>query len=185
MITPDDVLDFWFDGDPSVRRAVWFEKNPEFDHACTRFAAAARDARAGALDSWLATPRHTLALLILLDQFSRNLHRGSPESYTADAQALRIARDAVAKGFDKSLGPVERMFLYLPFVHSEVLADQDEAVRLVEALEPDLGPEPIEATHRHRDVILRYGRFPHRNEVLGRISTPDEQVYLSQPGAGF
>ena len=117
-MTPDEVLDFWFAGDPVARRKVWFESLPEFDAACSHFADALRDARAGALDGWTATPRGTLALIILLDQFSRNLHRSSPEAFAADAKALEIARSAVAQGFDQALGPLERMFVYLPFEHS-------------------------------------------------------------------
>src|SRR5262249_16347174 len=105
---------------------VWFEKNADFDAACAHFTDALRDARAGVYDHWTASPRGTLALIILLDQFSRNLHRGSPETYAADARARQVARAAVAAGVDQALGPVECSFIYLPFEHSEDLADQDE-----------------------------------------------------------
>jgi len=185
MMTQDDVLDFWFAGDPAAWRKVWFEKDAAFDTACGLFAAALADARAGASDRWTDTPRGTLALIILLDQFSRNLFRNSPEAYAADAQARAIARDAVARGVDQMLGPIERVFLYLPFEHSEDLGDQEQSVRLFGTLRDALGEESFQYTERHRDVIRRFGRFPHRNAVLGRVCTPDELDYLAQPGAGF
>ena len=180
-MTPDEVLEFWFAGDRAARRDVWFQKDAEFDEACTRFADALRDARSGAYDHWTATPHGTLALIILLDQFSRNLFRGSGEAFAADAKAREIARAAVARGIDQLLGPVERMFVYLPFEHSENLADQDESVRLFEALGDDLAVY----AHRHREVIARFARFPHRNAALGRECTAEELVYLAEPGAGF
>ena len=180
-MTPEAVLDFWFAGDPSTHRDVWFEQDPTFDAACTRFADALRSAKSGAFDHWTATPRGALALIILLDQFPRNLHRGSPDAFAADIKARDIARAAIAKGFDRSLGPIERAFMYLPFEHSEDLADQHESVRLCETL----GGDPLDYARRHRDVILRFGRFPHRNAVLGRTSTIEEQAYLAEPDAGF
>ena len=180
-MTEDDVLDYWFDGNPATHRAVWFEQDDDFDATCARFSDALRDAKSGALEHWTATPRGTLALIILLDQFSRNLHRGSSEAFAADAKALQIARVAVAQGLDLQFGPVERLFMYLPFGHSEDLADQDEAARLFETLDE----EQSDWARRHRDVIVRFGRFPHRNAVLGRTSTPEEEAYLAEPGAGF
>jgi uncharacterized protein (DUF924 family) len=184
-MTQDEVLDFWFAGDAAAFRKLWFEAPPDFDIACSRFADALRDAKAGALDHWTETPRGTLALIILLDQFSRNLHRGSPEAFAADAKAREIARSAVAREFDNVLGPMERMFVYLPFEHSENLADQDESVRLFATLADALGEDSMRHTKRHRDVIRRFGRFPHRNAALGRVSTPEELEYLAQPDAGF
>ena len=185
MITQDDVLQFWFAGDPTRRRVEWFRKSAEFDEACGAFAAALRAAREGTYDHWTATPTGALALIILLDQLSRNLHRGSAESFAADAKARDHASDAVARGFDRQLGWIERIFLYLPFEHSEELADQDESVRLFETLRIALGDETPEYAHRHRDIIRRFGRFPHRNAALGRSNTEAEEVYLAQPGAGF
>lgn len=185
MTTQEDVLAFWFADGPDTRRAVWFQKDNTFDTACARFTAARDQAREGALDAWRATPKGTLALLILLDQLSRNLYRGQAEAFAADAQALAIARDALARGFDQALHPVERMFLYLPFEHAEDLAAQDESVRLFETLRDALGELTIDYAHRHRDVIRRFGRFPHRNAALGRTNTPAEDEYLAQPGAGF
>ncbi|MGC1411934.1 MAG: DUF924 family protein [Acetobacteraceae bacterium] len=180
-MTPDDVLDFWFAGDPETHRKEWFKKTAEFDATCTGFADGLRDARRGAFDHWTETPRGTLALIILLDQFPRNLHRNSPEAFAADAKAREVARTALTRGIDQMLGEVERMFVYLPFEHSEDLADQDESVRLFTAL----GEDMTRYAEEHRDVIRRFGRFPHRNAALGRACTPDELAYLAQPGAGF
>jgi uncharacterized protein (DUF924 family) len=180
-MTPDEVLHFWFDGDPATFREVWFEREAAFDARCERFSAALRDAKAGALNHWTETPRGTLALIILLDQFSRNLYRNSPEAFAADPKAREVACGAIARGIDQQFGPIERIFLYLPFEHSEVLADQDEAVRLFAAI----GENHLDYAERHRDVIRRFGRFPHRNATLGRVNTPEEDAYLAEPGAGF
>jgi uncharacterized protein (DUF924 family) len=183
MIAPDDVLDFWFAGDGTRFRAAWFRKDAAFDTECARFADALRSARGGGFDHWADTPRGILALIVLLDQFPRNLHRGSPDSFAADAQARMLARDAVARGFDRTLHPVERGFVYLPFMHSEDLADQHESVRLYEPLRLALGDSTVEYAYRHRDVIRRFGRFPHRNAVLGRENTPEELRYLAEQDA--
>ena len=185
MIAPEDILVFWFAGDPSAHRPAWFQKDPDFDAGCTRFADALAAAKRGDYDSWAETPRGALALLILLDQLSRNLHRGSAEAFAADAKARGVARAAIARGFDAGLTPPERMFLYLPFEHSEDMADQNESVRLFETLRDALGDNTVSYAHRHRDVIQRFGRFPHRNAVLGRISTAAELAYLAEPGSGF
>lgn len=185
MIEAADVLAFWFGPDRSSPRKEWFQKSDAFDAACLPFAEARSAALRGELDDWAATPQDALALLILLDQLSRNLHRGSPDAFAGDAKARSIARAAIANGFDAALTPIERMFIYLPFEHSEDLADQDESVRLFETLRPALSDNTIDYAHRHSDVIRRFGRFPHRNAALGRISTPDEEQYLSEPGAGF
>ena len=139
MIAPDNVLEFWFKDDHTLFRAEWFVANSAFDATCTSFAEALQAARNGSLDQWADTPRGTLALIVLLDQFSRNLHRGSPEAYAADAQARALARDAVSRGLDKEVHPMERLFLYLPFEHSEDLADHHELVRLFEAIRLALG----------------------------------------------
>jgi uncharacterized protein (DUF924 family) len=183
MITPDDVLSFWFDGNPSEFRKAWFQKDSAFDATCARFADALRDAKAGILDHWTETPRGTLALIVLLDQFSRNLYRDSPEAFAADAKARGIARTAIDCGFDRVLEPLERMFIYLPFEHSEDLHDQDGSVRLFHTLREALGEEAVHHADDHRDVIRRFGRFPHRNAVLGRVSKPDELDYLAQRDA--
>jgi uncharacterized protein (DUF924 family) len=180
-MTAEEVLEFWFAGDPATHRKEWFEKSADFDASCARFSDALRDAKRGAFDQWAETPRGALALIVLLDQFSRNLHRNSPEAFAADCQAREIARGTIARNFDLALGPVERMFIYLPFEHSEDLADQDSAVRLY----TPLGEEMVRYAEDHRVVIRRFGRFPHRNAALGRTSTPEELDYLAQPNAGF
>jgi uncharacterized protein (DUF924 family) len=179
-MTPDDVLDFWFAGDPASHREKWFRMSAEFDAACARFGDALREARAGAFDHWTETPRGTLALIILLDQLSRNLNRHSADAFATDARARDIARVAISRGFDRALGAVERMFVYLPFEHSEDLADQDYSVSLFATL----GAKEARLAEEHRDVIRRFGRFPRRNAALGRVSTPDELDYLAQPAQG-
>jgi uncharacterized protein (DUF924 family) len=184
-VTQDDVLEFWFDGDPAARREVWFRQSDAFDAACARFRPALQASREGQLDHWAETPSGALALILLLDQFPRNLNRGSPLAFTADAKAREIARRAIARSFDAALTPVQRAFMYLPFEHSEHMADQEESVRLYTALHAELGGEALDYAQRHRDVIRRFGRFPHRNAALGRTSTREEKEYLSQPGAGF
>jgi uncharacterized protein (DUF924 family) len=195
-MTPQPILDFWFEGDASESRDKWFDKDAAFDADCARFTAAIRDARAHRFDEWASTPHGALALIILLDQLSRNVFRGLAEAYAADPQAREIAHGMIAAGFDLLLTRVERMFVYLPFEHSETLADQDYSVRLYDARafetvaktppeEEPVGTEGADHAHRHRDVIRRFGRFPHRNAVLGRINTPEEEAYLAQPGAGF
>lgn len=175
MTTSREVLDFWFDGEPSLHRTVWFEKDAAFDQACTRFADALHDAKSGTLDHWAGTPHGALALIILLDQFSRNLFRGSPDTYAANSKARSIARAAIAHGFDQQVGSVERGFFYLPFEHSEHVADQEESARLLSPL----GDDSAKWARHHRDIVRRFGRFPHRNAILGRANTPDEERYLA------
>jgi len=185
MTSAIEVLTFWFAGDPATHRKVWFEQDAAFDTACADLAAARDSAKSGAFDAWAETPKGGLALLILLDQFSRNLHRGTAEAFAADAKARTIARALLARGFDQALTPVERMFVYLPLEHSEDLADQDLSVRLFAALEASLKENVLDYAERHRDVIRRFGRFPHRNTALGRGNTPEEDAYLAEPDAGF
>jgi len=182
---PSEILDFWFEADPNLRRKHWFEKTAEFDGACARFTAAIRDARAGRFDHWALTPRGGLALIILLDQLSRNVFRGQAEAFAADPHARSIARAIIARGFDTALTPVERMFVYLPFEHAETIEDQNESIRLFETLRDALGAKSMDYAHRHRDVIQRFGRFPHRNPVLGRANTAEEAAWLTDHEAGF
>ena len=183
-----DILDFWFEGDPAIcRQERWFTRDDLFDAAIrARFALAVEAAQDGALDPWAATPEGALALVLVLDQFPRNIHRGTHLAFAGDAHARRIARAALAAAADADLTPVQRVFLYLPFEHAEEMADQDLSVRLFETLR---GLGAVESTipyaHRHREVIARFGRFPHRNAALGRASTPAEEAYLAEPGAGF
>ncbi len=181
-----DVLEFWFAGDPTVwRQQRWFVRDDAFDAEIgSRFALAVEAARDGALDSWAATAQGALALMITLDQFPRNLFRGSHLAFAGDAHARRIALAALP--WAGGLTPVQLVFLYLPFEHSEDLADQDRSVALFESLRGD-GDVGVTAdyAHRHREVIARFGRFPHRNAALGRQNTPEEEAYLAEPGAGF
>jgi uncharacterized protein (DUF924 family) len=185
VTAPSDVLDFWFEGDPSQRRKKWFEKDPAFDAVCARFTEAVREARTGALNVWAATPKGGLALIVLMDQLSRNIFRGSAEAFAADAHAREVARGMIVSGSDRALTAFERMFAYLPFEHSEMLADQVFSVTLFEDLREALGADTVDYAARHRDVIQRFGRFPHRNAALGRDSTPGEIAWLAQPGSGF
>lgn len=191
MTAPQEVLDFWFEGEPGLFRRRWFQRDDDFDAAIrARFGGAVAPARDGALDGWAETPEGALALTILLDQFPRNLFRGTPEAFASDAHARAIARRAVLeRRHDLALHPVQRGFLYLPFEHSEEMADQALSVTLFEGLR-DHGEsrQPggvIDYAWRHWEVIRRFGRFPHRNAALGRRDTAAETAYLAQPGAGF
>jgi uncharacterized protein (DUF924 family) len=188
---PQAVLDFWFEGDRHAFREKWFKPDPGLDAEIrARFGSALGAATAGALDGWAAAPSGVLALCLVLDQFPRNLHRGTPAAFAADAKARDISRAAVLRDrHDLALTPTERVFLYLPFEHSESMADQDLSVALFEGLRDH--PEhatpggTIDYAWRHWLVIRRFGRFVHRNAALGRDSTLAELAYLAQPGAGF
>lgn len=190
MTTPLDVLDFWFAEGPDTFREAWFKRDDAFDATIReRFGELAAAARSGALAAWRDSSAGVLALAILLDQFPRNLHRGSAEAFAADPLMRDIARDAVlARRIDLGLTPTQRIFLYLPFEHSEAMADQDLSVALFEGLrdDPRMGTPggTIDYAWRHRAVIVRFGRFPHRNAALGRDSTPAEQAWL-KAGGGF
>lgn len=171
--TADDVLDFWF-GDGM--RPHWFSGSRDIDDRIgAEFAETYNAAHRRGLDDWAMSPDGALALVIVLDQFPRNLFRGSGRAFEADATALGHARAAVDAGFDARLAPDRRVFLYLPFEHSENLADQDRAVALFRAL-GDAGY--LDYAIRHREIIARFGRFPHRNAALGRPSTPEEKAFM-------
>lgn len=179
-MTPATVLDFWFD---PATKPHWFVKSDAFDHGVAeRLGALLEQAAAGALDHWAETPEGLLALVILLDQVPRNVHRGTPAAFATDAKALALAERAVAQGLDKAVEPARRLFLYLPFEHAENLAAQEQAVALF-ATTGDA--EYLDYAIRHRDVIARFGRFPHRNAILGRTSTTEELEFLEQPGSSF
>lgn len=186
-----EILAFWFGGEEKIGvaefRGVWFAKDQEFDAEIERrFAQDHEKAAAGELDGWLETPRGALALLILLDQFPRNLFRGSPRAFATDAKARDIASEAVRRGFDQRVSQVERWFFYLPFEHSEDLEDQRLSVSLFQALEDgEASRKAYESAVKHKEIIDRFGRFPHRNETLGIASTPEEEEFLSQPGSSF
>jgi uncharacterized protein (DUF924 family) len=186
-----EVLEFWFGapGSPEFGRprAAWFVKSAEFDaRTRDRFLATHEAAAAGALDDWSTRPLGALALAVALDQFPRNMFRGTPRAFAADARALAVARGAVARGFDEVLLPVQRWFVYLPYEHAEELAAQRESLRLFERLAVDAaGAGTLTYAMRHYAVIERFGRFPHRNAILGRASTPEELAFLAQPGSSF
>lgn len=190
MTLPDDarsVLDFWFGPEPTPR-PEWFRKDPAFDEAIRdRFGALVDRALAGELDRWDGSPEGLLALVVVLDQFPRNLFRGQARAFAGDARALGLARAAVGRGDDLHLHLVQRVFVYLPFEHAEDIAAQDESMRLFTALaaESPAHADTLDYARRHRDVILRFGRFPHRNAALGRLDTQEEADYLRQPGSGF
>jgi uncharacterized protein (DUF924 family) len=194
--SPEDVLTFWFGapGSPPLANARrWFARDDAFDaEIAKRFGELARSAAAGELEAWRESPTGALALVIVLDQFSRNLHRDSPLAFANDPVARDVAKDVRARRFDRALGPIERSFLYLPYEHAEDLATQEESVALFTELLAQAPPELAESlrdtldwARRHRDVIARFGRFPHRNAVLGRASTPAEIEFLKEPGSRF
>lgn len=184
------LLGFWFADGPDAFRAAWFARDDAFDAACRDgFGHLVGPAREGALDGWAATPQGALALVLLLDQFPRNLFRGSAEAFASDAHGRAIARRVVLeRRFDFALALTQRGFLYLPFEHGEAMADQDLSVTLFEGLrDHPAHAKPggtIDYAWRHRQVIQRFGRFPHRNAALGRESTAAELAWLAA-GGGF
>lgn len=170
-----EVVEFWRQAGASM----WFAKDADFDRRFhENFLEAHEAAARGDLDNWMTTPEGALALLVLLDQFPRNAFRGTPRMYATDAAARRIAAAAVDAGHDRQMPRDLRTFFYLPFAHSEDLADQDRSV----ALCGPLGPPDSAHSERHRDIVKRFGRFPHRNPILGRNMTVEEQEFLDQGG---
>jgi uncharacterized protein (DUF924 family) len=174
------VLAFWFE---EHGPKDWFAKNPAFDAELgRRFEALHVRAAQGVLDSWAETPKGVLALIIVLDQFSRNMYRDSAKAFARDSKALDLARQAVVRGFHLGLGEQERVFLYLPFEHSENRRDQELSVQYFAGFSDKLY---VEAAEKHKAIIDRFGRFPHRNQALGRASTPEEIAFLAGPGSSF
>lgn len=188
VASPAEVLSFWFDG--ARVRPEWFRKDELFDRTIRqRFGTTVAAALAGGLDAaWQSSPEARLAQIVVLDQFTRNAHRGTPLAFAGDARALALARAMVDAGHDQGLQPpVQRQFVYLPFEHAENPEDQRRGLQLFERLaqaDPQLSDLP-EWSRRHLQVIERFGRFPHRNRVLGRLSTPEEELFLQQPGSSF
>jgi uncharacterized protein (DUF924 family) len=182
IASPRDILDFWFKQTPPER---WFASDPDFDAAIrARFEGTWRAAREGACESWSASMEGALALIILLDQFPRNMFRGGAEAFSTDAMARAVAHEAVARGFDLEAPAAIRSFFYLPFMHSESLEDQETCVRLTRER---LGENHFSFPHavRHHDTVARFGRFPARNAVLDRLSTPKETAFLEANPIGF
>lgn len=194
MIDADarSVLDFWFapEGDPEhgTLRPMWFRKSETTDREIAeRFGPLIERALRGELTAWGAEPHDALAQILLLDQFTRNAFRDTPRAFAGDARALRAATAVVGARQDESLSPEQRAFVYMPFEHAEGIAMQDEAVRLFTRLaaEAPAMADMLAYAHKHRDVVERFGRFPHRNEILGRQSTAEETAFLADPGSRF
>ncbi len=197
--TVPQVLRCWLGAHPLEFAAMqrvqgqWFMKNQAFDAELRqRFGATLDVALAGRLQDWAASAEGRLALLIVLDQFTRNVFRGDARSFSGDARALALALEGIERGHDRAVPPMARIFCYLPLEHAEDAAVQARSVALFTALRDAADAQPkaffdgtLEYAHKHQDVIARFGRFPHRNAVLGRASTAEELAYLAQPGAGF
>ncbi|PZQ52110.1 MAG: DUF924 domain-containing protein [Rhodovulum sulfidophilum] len=175
--TAEEILAFWFD---EVGPEGWYEPPAGLDDDCRRRYAELWDqGRKGAHDSWAACARGSLALMVLLDQLPRNMFRGEARAFASDPEARKVAKRAIAWGHDRQVAEMERQFLYLPLEHSEAGADQARSVRLFMTVED---PESLVHAVAHRNVIRRFGRFPTRNEALGRVSTPEERAYLDEGG---
>jgi len=188
-VTPQAVLDFWF-GQPAAAqpRAEWFRKDPAFDRSIAQqFGTAIDAALATGLPAWGAGPEAALARIVVLDQFMRNVFRDTPRAFAGDARALAAARALVASGDHLQLAPLQRWFVYLPFEHAESAAAQDESMRLfgeLAAQHPALA-DAQQWAHKHQLIIQRFDRYPHRNAVLGRLSTDEEQAFLREPASSF
>ena len=175
QFTAAEIVRFWTDAGPGR----WFKKDAAFDDQFrTRFAAAHDAAASGALDDWAHSAEAALALMILLDQYPRNSFRGTARMFATDAKALSIAKLAIAQGFDQTSDPALRRFFYLPFMHSEALAEQDRSLELY----APIGDEAMRFAVLHRDIIAHFGRFPHRNALLKRATTVEEQAFLDDGG---
>ncbi|HEY5861735.1 MAG TPA: DUF924 family protein [Casimicrobiaceae bacterium] len=189
--TAQAVLAFWFGapGSPTrgKARAEWFRKDEKFDDEIRRqFGEAVAIALAGGLGEWCATAGGSLARILLLDQFTRNIFRGTPRAFAGDERALATAEEAVARGFDRELPVRERWFMYMPFEHSESKQAQHRSLELFGTLAREMGDDDaLVWARKHAEVVFRFGRYPHRNAILGRVSTPEEEAYLREPGTGF
>lgn len=187
----DRILDEWFGplsaaGAADDKRQRWYKKDAAFDgHLREHFEADVGAALAGTHDDWAETGRGCLALVILLDQMTRNIFRGTAQMYCGDARAIEIAQRAIDRGLDLSLHFVERQFLYMPMMHAEDVATQERCVVAFERLAGEGGPDVVSYAHEHRDIVVRFGRLPHRNDILGRESTDEERKFLQQPGSRF
>ena len=194
----EEVLAFWFGELDSLglcaeaRNKLWFQSSPQVDaQVRDRFGGLVEAALEGELEDWAASPGGLVALVILLDQFTRNIYRGTAAAFSGDQRALQLARNAVNRGDDARLPIIHRVFLYMPFEHSEELSDQEEGIRCFDRLLEDCevaARDEVESFRRymqaHRDVIAQFNRFPHRNAILGRESTPEEMAHLEKHG-GF
>lgn len=194
-MTPEKLLEFWFaphkeKGEATETlsyRPQWFVKNAHFDQEVReQFMQTWESARNGNLESWEESPEGVLALIILLDQMPRNMFRDQPASFETDGRALQLSKQAILKEFDVDLHPIQRWFMYMPFEHSENMRDQDISVELFADLQQQLpDSQVLDYAERHRDIIARFGRFPHRNKILQRKSTPEEVEFLKGPQSSF
>jgi len=174
IASPEEVLAFWFAPGQEER---WYARDAQFDAEIrNRFLATYEAAVAGRLDSWRADPRSMLALIVVLDQFPRNMFRGSPRAFAADELAARFCKEAIEKGFDRGVGQAELDFFHMPLMHSESLGDHDLFLRV---------HGDSESAREHREIIARFGRYPHRNETLGRKNTAEEELYLRESPTSF
>lgn len=199
MESQESIQEFWFgndadDASTAARQAkLWWAKDEQLDVLIRqRFATDSESALAGSLDEWAQSPAGCLSLILLCDQFPRNMYRDTPAAFASDAKALALSKAGLASGLDKRLRAIQRVFFYLPFEHSESLADQDQAVALFGQLANEASAAYktifdnfLNFALRHREVIRRFQRFPHRNTILGRASTAEELEFLSQPGSSF
>lgn len=195
----ESVLGFWFGSGKTAtevaheKTALWWGKDDSVDALITnRFAATTAAAANGELDHWRESARGLLGLIICTDQFPRNIHRNTPQAFASDAIALWFAKECVERGAERQLQPIERVFAYLPFEHSEELAEQQRALALYQALAQNVDPNETELfnkcldfAHQHHRIIKRFGRFPHRNSILGRHSNDEELAFLKQPDSSF
>lgn len=200
MNSPGPILDFWFgdsaDDDATIanrQSRLWWDKNPATDETIReRFEAQVQAAADGQLDAWKGSPEGWLALIVLTDQFPRNIHRGTPESFSFDPIARTLCLDGIEAGADQQLRPIQRVFFYLPLEHSESMPDQQMCVDLMRSLArsvPEAQRAPfdyfVDFALAHRKIVERFRRFPHRNAILGRDSTDEEIEFLKQPGSSF
>lgn len=199
MVNPEEVLDYWFgplanDQDfPEHKASLWFKKSDATDAEIReRFGDAVISAQSGGFSQWREEPRSRLALIILLDQFTRNIFRGDAQAFAGDHIALELTRDGIAQGVDRKLSLIERIFFYLPLEHSESMEVQEESMKAYQGLRDEVSGDWIPRAddylnyaRRHMEIIQRFGRYPHRNQILGRENTPEEAEFLTQPGSGF
>jgi uncharacterized protein (DUF924 family) len=191
MERAQEILDFWFGPESSPEfgqlQRKWFMHDDAFDQKIReRFFGDFEAAAAGRLDHWAESPKAALALVVLLDQFARNLFRGHAEAFATDERALRVASAAINAGYDAVLPACQRRFLYMPFMHSESLRDQQRSVKLMQSCGDDADTRnAVDYAQKHLAIIERFGRFPHRNHALGRTCTAEELEFLQQPGSSF
>ena len=186
-MTPSAVLEFWFGPSPHAVRDLWFRKDASFDAEIrSRFGGTIEAALDGAFREWTEAPHGTLARVLLLDQFTRNVFRDTPRAFAGDAEALAMAIAAVNAGGDRALDRHERWFLYMPFEHAEDRAAQERSLALFGALAAETGDRGLLGwAEKHAAIVRRFGRYPHRNAILGRASTAEEIAFLKEPGSRF